>query len=165
MTDSQVYFLRPVGQSGPIKIGVSKHPITRLTHYLAWSPVPLEIVATIAGDGELERRFHNAFAHLHSHHEWFRADSDLSEMIERIRGGQFDISALPAPRSLYAGRRRPKATVDAIRMARALYKFRRQGVEIPPAVAAATHTYDCSPAETAARRAIVAAFVIDQRAA
>lgn len=90
-----VYFLRPIGKEGPIKIGCSYEPKDRLSGYMAWSPVPLEIVATIPGNYTVESRFHAKFEHLHSHFEWFNVGPDLTETIEAIRAGTFDVDALP----------------------------------------------------------------------
>lgn len=44
-----VYFLRPAGQDGPVKIGCSTAPQSRLEQYMSWAPFPLEIVATVPG--------------------------------------------------------------------------------------------------------------------
>lgn len=92
-----VYFLKPEGMSGPIKIGSSRRPLHRLQSHLAWSPIPLEIIATIDGGIELERRFHARFKHLHSHGEWFNAAPELNETIARIQDGSFDTRELPEP--------------------------------------------------------------------
>lgn len=42
-----VYFLRPVGEEGPVKIGVSEVPENRLRTYMVWSPMILEVAAKI----------------------------------------------------------------------------------------------------------------------
>ena len=64
-----VYFLKPVRKKGPIKIGCSFRPVSRLTAMMSWSPYKLEIVAQIEGDFVLERKIHNCFADSHSHGE------------------------------------------------------------------------------------------------
>lgn len=89
MTKAQtfVYFLRPIGAQSPIKIGCSYNPAKRLQDYCQWSPVPLEIVATIPGDAKLERNLHDCFADLHSHREWFHTDARLAKFIEEIAAG------------------------------------------------------------------------------
>lgn len=53
---SFVYFVKPVGQDGPVKIGFSETPIDRLSTLMTWSPIPLEIAIAIPGDRELEGR-------------------------------------------------------------------------------------------------------------
>lgn len=84
-----VYFIRPVGMSGPVKIGCSNWPQDRLDTLSAWSPYPLEIVAEIAdGDMQMERRIHCLFAEQHSHREWFRESPALTSMIDRLRAGE-----------------------------------------------------------------------------
>lgn len=95
---SYVYFLRPVGQRGPVKIGSSVRPVGRLANYAIWSPLPLEVAATIAGDRDMEAQFHTLFAADHSHHEWFRGSDRMDAVIDAVRNGCFDLSSLPAPR-------------------------------------------------------------------
>lgn len=95
-----VYFLRPVGRSGPTKIGYSKRPDSRLVIYAAWSPVPLELVAKVEGSALLERRFHAKFEHLRTHGEWFSADPELIRVTAQVREGTFDLDSLPAPKRL-----------------------------------------------------------------
>ena len=92
----RVYFIRPVGAEGPVKIGCSFAPEGRLSSLMTWSPFPLEIVASVAGDLNLERRFHHRFAHLYSHREWFRAAPELSATIAAIQAGSFDTATLPS---------------------------------------------------------------------
>lgn len=33
-----IYFLRPIGWDGPVKIGCSNYPMLRLNALMAWSP-------------------------------------------------------------------------------------------------------------------------------
>lgn len=94
-----VYFMRPIGAEGPVKIGWSAQPYERLASMATWSPQPLEIAATIEGDRTLERRFHHRFRHSYSHREWFLASSDLSEVIARIVARDFDTDELGEPMS------------------------------------------------------------------
>lgn len=96
----QVYFLRPIGADGPVKIGCSVRPLARLQEQMIWSPIMLEIVASIAGSFPVEWAFHAKFLHLHSHSEWFRADPELTATIEAIRAGTFDLATLPSPKRL-----------------------------------------------------------------
>lgn len=91
----KVYFIKPVGVDGPIKIGVTDSPMRRLGQINGWSPVPLEIAATVDGDGEIEERFHSAFIEHHDRLEWFRGHADILNVIERINDGSFDIDTLP----------------------------------------------------------------------
>lgn len=97
---SFVYFMRPIGADGPVKIGCSVAPDSRIKTYQAWSPVPLELVATIPGKWAIEWAFHARFAHLRTHHEWFRASPELTETIEAIRAGTFDLTSLPPPKRI-----------------------------------------------------------------
>lgn len=86
MTDL-VYFIRPVGAEGPVKIGYSRLPPKRLAEISTWAPVPLEIAATVPGGANLERNLHNCFADQHSHREWFHASPRLSGLIASLAGG------------------------------------------------------------------------------
>lgn len=93
----RVYFIKPVGMIGPVKIGCSKSPDNRLSCLATWSPFALEIVASVEGDFLLERRFHAAFLHLHERREWFRWAPDLQLVIDQVARGEFDCAALPEP--------------------------------------------------------------------
>lgn len=84
---SFIYFVKPIGADGPIKIGCSRAPEGRLAQFLAWSPSPLEIIATTAGDFSLEQNLHECFADAHLHHEWFRATPGLLRLIDALRAG------------------------------------------------------------------------------
>jgi|GEM_PF-2208986 len=95
-----VYFMRPVNAQGPVKIGTSTHPVARLEHYAKWSPLKLEIVATVDGGWKLESRLHGLFADLHSHHEWFAGSARIDAVINAINAGSFDASSLPEPLSV-----------------------------------------------------------------
>lgn len=85
---SFVYFLRPVGAEGPVKIGCSMTPERRLSNLMTWAPVPLEIAATVPGSRALEHNVHQCFADLHSHREWFRAHQRITDVIEGLRAGK-----------------------------------------------------------------------------
>lgn len=82
-----IYFLKPIGMEGPIKIGCSSAPEKRLAVFAAWSPFPLEIAATAKGNYKIERALHDRFAHLHTHLEWFKPDLELTSAIRRIAAG------------------------------------------------------------------------------
>lgn len=77
-----IYFVRPVGMDGPIKIGYSKNPKARLKNLACASPLALEIIQMIDGDIEDERLLHVHFARNRQHAEWFRPCDELLEIIE-----------------------------------------------------------------------------------
>lgn len=87
MTQSFVYFIRPVGMVGPIKIGCSRDVSARLLTLGTWSPFPLELIAKFEGGMKLERNIHECFADVHSHKEWFRASAKLLDFIAKIKAG------------------------------------------------------------------------------
>jgi hypothetical protein len=93
----KVYFIRPVGMQGPVKIGCSKAPDGRRITLETWSPFPLEIVAEIDGCMDDERRFHSLFRHQHKSREWFDWSPELQSVIDAINCGTFDLSSLPTP--------------------------------------------------------------------
>lgn len=100
MTATYIYFVRPVGQRGPTKIGCTVLPERRLRELAEWSPSPLEIVATIPGDLRTESSFHTLFRDHHSHHEWFLEAPEICTAVDAIRRGWFDITSLPKGRRL-----------------------------------------------------------------
>ena len=82
-----VYFIKPIGMPGPIKIGYSKQSESRLAGLLVSSPLPLEIIAKIPGTTTVERTLHACFADTHSHCEWFRPSARLVAAVDAIRRG------------------------------------------------------------------------------
>lgn len=85
--EKHIYFLRPVGQPGPIKIGCSINPAGRLATVLIWSPIKLEIAAMIVGGHDFERMLHDRFARQRLHGEWFEACPALTELVSNIAKG------------------------------------------------------------------------------
>lgn len=83
-----VYFIRPVGQRGPIKIGCSQAPQNRLAQMMGWSPLDLEVVVTTPGDFDLERRIHGLFAADYRRNEWFSASDRLYALIDGLLAGR-----------------------------------------------------------------------------
>lgn len=79
-----IYFFKPVGLDGPIKIGFSHRPIGRLAQYASWSPVRLEMIGFVPAQPEDENFLHQCFADIHSHNEWFFATTALRLAIARI---------------------------------------------------------------------------------
>lgn len=84
---SYVYFIRPVGMLGPIKIGYSETPAHRLETLMAWSPFPLEIAATVPGSFNLEQLLHRRFLSAHLHREWFNPVADLIKTVQALQAG------------------------------------------------------------------------------
>lgn len=87
MTDKHIYFIKPVGSVGPIKIGCSKFVGERLEAIALWSPTPLEVIYQEQGGHDLERNLHRCFADLHSHHEWFHPGERLLKAIQKLNAG------------------------------------------------------------------------------
>ncbi len=160
MAASYVYFLRVVGQDGPVKIGFSRQPQNRFVAFKTWSPVPLEIAAIIEAGPEVEPRFHHRFRHLHMYGEWFRGDPELTATIAAIEAGAFDVSTLPTPRRL-ASINRPQATPEgriAIGLRTKLYHCSEKIGLAPPAEVLAAKALIAHP-DPAIREPAVAAVL------
>lgn len=81
----KVYFIRPIGLKGPIRIGGSHHPAELLKNVARWSPLPLEIVATAAGNHAA--RVCAMFSEQHMHGGWFKPNAGMERMISRLAAG------------------------------------------------------------------------------
>lgn len=81
-----LYFIRPVGQDGPIKIGVTLNPEQRLTYHRKHSPLPLEYAGRVLLDGAAatERELHRRFSAYRLHHDWFAASPELEAQIAAL---------------------------------------------------------------------------------
>lgn len=109
-----IYFVKPIGLVGPIKVGFTIDVRGRLAQCLKWSPYPLEIIATYPVTGEsvrarglcsvLERRFHLRYADHFLHHEWFETHPLILADIEAINAGTFDVTTLPEWSKIYKAR-------------------------------------------------------------
>lgn len=84
----RVYFIKPIGMDGPIKIGCSYMPLNRLRALMGWSPFPLELLATFEGDFDDERRMHSLFSACRDQGEWFHPAPDLLSLIARLQAGE-----------------------------------------------------------------------------
>lgn len=84
MSAAHVYFLKPIGLDGPIKIGHSMNPKSRLETLAIWSPWPLEIIGSVPGRIQDEQYLHRCFLDCHSHYEWFRSTPLLRHTIATI---------------------------------------------------------------------------------
>lgn len=87
-TIQHIYFMRPVGMAGPIKIGCSTCVHERLESLAVWSPFPLEVIYTEPGGYKLEQKIHQAFADYHSHREWFHPGERLLTSIGKLLSGE-----------------------------------------------------------------------------
>lgn len=82
---SCVYFIQSGGSDGPIKIGTTRvSAAARLADLQIGSPVPLALLATIAGGHEREAALHARFARLRLRGEWFRPEAELVAFIEGV---------------------------------------------------------------------------------
>lgn len=79
-----IYFIKPVGLTGPIKIGLSKHPERRLDEFRGWSPLELEMIGTVPGNWADEQFLHECLAEHHSHGEWFFPSPEVITAVEQV---------------------------------------------------------------------------------
>lgn len=93
---SFVYFIRAVSGHGPVKIGSSVNPPSRLAALDVASPYKLEIALMIPGDMRLEWRIHGHFVEDHLQREWFKDTPRLNEFMWRLAEG-VPADALIAP--------------------------------------------------------------------
>jgi hypothetical protein len=89
-----IYFIRPVGMVGPIKIGCSTSVGERLENLAVWSPFKLEVIYTEKGGYSLEQQIHNVFADYHSHREWFHPGERLLAAIAKLLAGETIATAI-----------------------------------------------------------------------
>lgn len=82
-----VYFVKPVGAPGPVKIGCSEYPVGRLSTLMCWAPFPLELVVAIPGGRDLERNIQECFFDQYSHREWFHPSARLSALMNALQNG------------------------------------------------------------------------------
>lgn len=133
----RVYFIKPIGFQGPVKIGCSVSPDNRRDTLETWSPFPLEVIAEIDGDFAIERRFHAYCAETHLRREWFAWSDRIAETVEAINAGTFDIETLPEPGGIAAhlfgkARKKPWYFGEQMRLSRAVTKAeRRSGYKAP----------------------------------
>jgi hypothetical protein len=80
----KIYFIRPVGMAGPIKIGLSENPEKRLNEFKGWSPLELELFGVIPGNWDDEQFLHECLADDHSHGEWFHPSAQDQRAVEQV---------------------------------------------------------------------------------
>ena len=72
------------GDAGPIKIGKSLDPQSRLKQIQMCSPIKLRILALAPGGGARERAYHCQFGEHWSHGEWYDRHPDLMAEIDKV---------------------------------------------------------------------------------
>jgi DNA-binding XRE family transcriptional regulator len=75
-----IYFIQ---HTDFIKIGYTKEIHKRLNQLQVSCPVKLKILGLIQGTCDDEAKYHNMFNHIHSHGEWFSANQDLIDFIDK----------------------------------------------------------------------------------
>lgn len=91
-----------------VKIGYTRHhPNGRLNELAGGSPVALELIAFMPGGLELERAFHETFAPLRSHREWFYLQGKLFDFVSYLYSP-------PAPHAAVERDRLITAMIDTV---------------------------------------------------
>lgn len=91
-----VYFMRPIGGDGRIKIGCSYKPAARLLALSVWTAYPLEFVGVAKGSFDAEHLLHDYFHADRLHGEWFRSSPELLAVIKMMGLGASASDALDA---------------------------------------------------------------------
>lgn len=78
-----VYFVKPIGMSGPIKIGFAADFEVRFQSLQTGSPIPLEALRVIEGTQQTELALHRKFAAHRLHGEWFEPCAELLAFIDQ----------------------------------------------------------------------------------
>ena len=96
MTTRTIYFIKPIGMDGPIKIGITFQVEKRFRELLKQSPFDLEILALHENaETRTEHRIHRMLVSTHRRHEWFEPSPELQALIDAVNAGTFDPAALP----------------------------------------------------------------------
>jgi hypothetical protein len=82
-----VYFARPVGALGPIKIGMTRGPVERLRQLSVIEKRQIDFIHIMEGDGKLEHALFRCFADIHERGEWFKPHWRLIGFIEQLKSG------------------------------------------------------------------------------
>lgn len=126
-----VYFVRPVGERGPVKIGCSIRPEKRRQSLQVSERRPLEFAAQIPGSLRDEQRIQSLFWHDHIGGEWFNWSPILQILIDAAARGEAEIENLPPARVRRQppGKRRPWTDEQkmAARLNREAWKGRKNG--------------------------------------
>jgi uncharacterized membrane protein YccC len=89
----RIYAIRR-GQCGPIKIGMSNEPQTRLRNLQTAVAEQLHLLAVIDGDEQVERDLHRRFEKYRLHGEWFSPNPEVLSWVRSI-GGTVDGDDIP----------------------------------------------------------------------
>lgn len=81
-SSSYIYFIQ-AGVSGPVKIGVSNDPFSRLRQLQTGNVENLRILAIHPGDLELEKALHRYFQPHRLKNEWFEPCEELLDLVDR----------------------------------------------------------------------------------
>lgn len=81
--DTWLYFIQ-AGSTGPIKIGVAKHPLERMKTLQTASPVELFFRALEWSSAGVERDLHRIFAAHRVRGEWFAPHPDLFSFVAEV---------------------------------------------------------------------------------
>lgn len=87
MSERTIYFVKPIGMPGPIKIGSTGNLTDRFASLVGASPIDLELLVTIPGSYELEANIHDCLGRAHIRHEWFAPEPRILALIDALKAG------------------------------------------------------------------------------
>lgn len=91
-----IYFIRPVGLPGPVKVGFTKRDAaTRMKDMQCGSPLELEVWAFFPGDTSDEYAIHYHLIDSHSHGEWFFYTDKMENLVENLKNDINILQAMP----------------------------------------------------------------------
>ncbi len=79
-------FLYFIASGDTVKIGTTNDIEKRLGALQTSSPVPLQLLASVTGDRDMERALHRAFIGYRESGEWFRYEGPVRQLVEIIIG-------------------------------------------------------------------------------
>lgn len=80
-----VYFVKPVGMEGPIKIGSTRNFTKRFRCMNTDSPFELECILWLEGDYDDETKIQTLLLGSHLRGSWFQASDEVLALIERVK--------------------------------------------------------------------------------
>lgn len=91
-----VYFIQ-VGTDGPIKVGISAEPFSRLKQLRTSHYEPLHLIGAVWASKQFEQAIHAAFAEARLRNEWFSPTPELIGFAQGFAGVLYEAELALAP--------------------------------------------------------------------
>ena len=82
-----IYFVQ-AGEKGPVKVGLSKNPMSRVKQLQTSNPHTLKLLGIIPGDRETEEMIHDKFEDHRLEGEWFEPTNELIDIVRSLLDDQ-----------------------------------------------------------------------------